>query len=189
MRYGSIRRIRLAGIVLALMACDEGGEPPLVAEEVLQLHEASNQVIFGLEHFVASEGIRRAHLLADTAFFLADEAGVELRVMEVTFYGSSGSVTSILTSRSGTYDWETGDMTATDSVVVINPVEERRIETSVMHYDRVRDRIWSDAPTKMFEADGTIIEGTAFDSDAALTEVNLTSARIQKPEPEPESEV
>ncbi len=188
MRYGEVLGICLAGIVPLLTGCDEGGEPPLVAEDVLQLHEASDQVIFGLEHFVASEGIRRAHLLADTAFFLADETAVELRVMQVTFYGSSGSVTSILTSRFGTYDWETGDMTATDSVVVINPIEERRIETSVMHYDRVRDRIWSDAPSKMFEADGTIIEGTAFDSDAALTEVNLTSARIRKPEPEPQSE-
>ncbi len=178
------RVVALCAMGAALLACEDGGETPLVAEDVLQLQAQSDQVVFGLEHYVTSEGVRRAHILADTAFFLENQPVVELRVLEVEFYDSDGLLTSILTSRSGTYDWNTGDMTARDSVVVINPAEGRRIETSIMYYDRVNDRIWSDQPTRMFEADGTIVEGAAFDSDASLTEVRLTSARLQKPEAE-----
>lgn len=172
-------------LLLLVSACAESGEAPLVAEEVLRLHDQADQVIFGLEHHVTAAGIRKARILADTAFFLADQPVVELHGLTVNFYDSNGALTSILSSDAGTYDWDTGDMTATGSVVVINPQEGRRIETSIMHYDRLRHRIWGDEPTRMIEADGTIVQGSTFDSDASLTEVNLTSARLQKPEAAP----
>ena len=178
---GGLSSIWLLALTLGLLACDEGAEAPLVGAEIWTIIEGSNQVVFGLKHYITSEGIRRAHLEADTAFFLEDGGAVELRVLHVDFYGHDGALTSILTSKQGIYDWNSGDMTARDSVVVLNPVDERRVETSVMHYDRVRNRIWSDQPTTMYEADGTIIDGTAFDSDASLSEVNLISARMRKP--------
>lgn len=164
-----------------LAACADRGETPLVAEEILQLNAQANQVVIGLEHNVASEGIRRAHVVADTAFFIEDQTIVELLVMQVTFFDATGQVTSILTARMGTYDWDTADMVAEEDVVVINPAEGRRIETSVMYYNRAEDRIWSDAPTQMYEADGTIVEGSAFESNSGLDEVQLTSARLVKP--------
>lgn len=174
-----------ATLLLFVSACGESEEAPLVAEEILRLHDQADQVIFGLEHHVTAAGIRKARILADTAFFLADQPVVELHGLTVNFYDSNGALTSILSSDAGTYAWDTGDMTATGSVVVVNPQEGRRIETSIMHYDRVRHRIWGDELTRMIEADGTIVEGSTFDSDANLTEVNLTSARLQKPETAP----
>lgn len=171
-----------------LISCNDSGEVPLVAEEILQLNTEANQVVIGLEHYMTSEGIRRAYLVADTAFFLEEESTVELRIVLVTFYDRMGQVTSILTSREATYDWDTGDMVAEKDVVVLNPHEGRRIETSIMSYDRAEDRIWSDAPTKMFEADGTVVEGTAFQSGPGLAEVELESARLVKPAEEPQGE-
>ena len=175
------RALAAVTVATALVACGEGSEAPVVAEEILQLNAEANQVVIGLEHYVASEGIRRAHVVADTAFFLENKSIVELRVMQVTFFDATGRVTSILTSRRGTYDWDSSDMEAEENVVVLNPREGRRIETSVMYYNRAEDRIWSDAPTKMFEADGTIVEGSAFESNSGLDEVNLTSARLIRP--------
>lgn len=171
-----------------LVSCGDRGETPLVAEEILRLNSEAEQVVIGLEHYVTSQGIRRAHVLADTAFFLEGKSQVELRVMQVTFYNALGEVSSILTSRNGTYDWDTGDMVATDDVVVVNPKEGRRIETSVMYYERANDRIWGDAPTKMFESDGTVIEGTAFESTSSMEVVDLTSARMVKPGAESQGE-
>ena len=179
-----MRWTALLALTLAAVACDDAGEPPLVAEDIMLIHEMSDQIVIGLEHYVSSQGIRRAHVLADTAFFLEGQSGVELRVLTVSFFDNTGALTSILTSRTGTYDWDTGDMTATDSVVVVNPAEGRRIETSVMHYDSLKGRSWSDQPTTMVEADGTVVKGTAFDSDAGITEVNMTSATVQKPDAE-----
>ena len=165
-------------VLVAAAACGDRGEAPLVAEEILQLNTRANQVVIGLRHFVASEGIRRAKILADTAFFIEDEALVELRRMEVTFYDSDGNETSILTARNGTYDWDSGNMTAQHDVVVLKLDEDRRIETTVMYYDRPEDRIWSDAPTTMYEADGTVIEGTSFESNSGMDRVELTEPRV-----------
>lgn len=172
----------------ALAACGERADTPLVAEEILQLNAKANQVVIGLEHYVTEEGVRRARVVADTAFFLEDQTTVELRVMRVTFYDANGRVTSVLTARRGTYDWETTDMVAEEDVVVINPDEGRRIETSVMYYSRRDDRIWGDAPTKMIEVDGTVVEGSAFESNSSLDEVHLTSARLVKPVTQPQNE-
>lgn len=179
----------LAALALSgTVACGEDGETPLVAEDILQLNAEANQVVIGLEHYVTTGGVRRAHIVADTAFFLEDKSLVELRVMQVTFYDARGQVSSILTARDGTYDWSSGDMIAERDVVVLNPREERRVETSVMHYDSAEERIWSDAATKMFESDGTVVEGTAFTSDSGMDQVELTSARLVKPAARPTDE-
>jgi hypothetical protein len=151
-----------------LLACGESGEPPLVAEEILQLNPEANE--------------------ADTAFFLEGRPVVELRVLRVTFYNIAGEETSVLTSLEGTYDWDNGDMTARNDVVVVNRAEGRRLETSVLYYLRPEDRIWSDEPTTMIQADGTIIEGTAFESDSRMEQINLDSPRMTRPGTQPPPE-
>jgi LPS export ABC transporter protein LptC len=185
----SARAIAALCLALCPLACGEGGEPPLVAEEILQLNPDANMVMFGLESHVTAGGIRRALVEADTAFFLEGRPIVELRGVRVTFYNENGEEASVLTSREGTYDRDNGDMTAKDDVVVANRSEGRRLETSVLYYLRPEDRIWSDKHTKMIYADGTVVEGTAFESDSRIEQVNLDSPRMTRPgsQPPPES--
>lgn len=180
----------IAAICLAscLLACGESGEPPLVAEEVLQLNPEADQVVFGLEHYVTANGIRRALVEADTAFFLEGRPIVELRVLRVTFYDVDGEETSVLTSREGTYDWDNGDMTARTDVVVVNRAEGRRLETSVLYYLRPEDRIWSDEHTTMIEADGTTIQSSYFESDSRMEQINLDPIRLTRPGAQPPPE-
>jgi LPS export ABC transporter protein LptC len=168
-------------LVFYTQACGESGEPPLVAEDILQLNPDANMVAFGYENNVTADGIRRALVEADTAFLLENRPIVELRVLRVTFYNEDGEETSVLTSREGTYDWDTGDMTAREDVVVVNRAEGRRLETSVLYYLPSEDRIWSDDKTKMIEADGTISECTAFESDSRMQQINLDSPRLTRP--------
>lgn len=168
-------------IILALGACRDQSETPLVAQDILELNEEANQVIFGLDHYVTSDGIRKAHIVADTAFNLEEKSVIDLRGMEVTFFDRDGNITSVLTAEEGTYHWDTGDMTARENVVVVSPDEGRRLETSVLNYNRSQDRIWSEEKTRMFEPDGTIVEGTAFESDSSMDNIELTSARFVQP--------
>lgn len=169
-------------VILALGACRDQSETPLVAEDILALNEEADQVIFGLDHYVTSDGIRKAHILADTAFNVEERLVIDLRGgMEVTFFDRDGNVTSILTAEEGTYHWDSGNMTARENVVVVSPNEGRRLETSVLNYDRSQDRIWSEETTRMFEPDGTIVEGTAFESDSSMDNIDLTSARFVQP--------
>jgi LPS export ABC transporter protein LptC len=188
-----IGRILVVACLSALTACGDSGEPPLVAEDVLSLNEEANQVVFGLEHWVTSEGIRRARVDADTAFFIEDRAQVELRVMHVVFFDAAGDTTSILTSVTGTYDWNTQDMVAEQDVVVVNPRDGARVETSILYYNRAEDRIWGDQPTKMWKSDGTVVEGTAFETNSRMDDVELTALRVvqrggQPPSPQPQRE-
>jgi LPS export ABC transporter protein LptC len=165
-------------LVVAALACRDSGEPPLVDPEILESVAESNQVAMGVEHYITADGIRRAHVRADTAFFLKDSPVIQLRIMQVTFFDNLGDTTSVLTALQGDYNWSTGDMTARDEVVVVNPKEGRRVETSVLFYNRVEDRIWGDAYTRMVEADGTVIEGTAFETNSSMDQIELTSARL-----------
>ncbi len=167
--------------VLALIACGDQSEAPLVAEDILALNEEANQVMFGVEHYVTSDGIRKAHIVSDTAFNIEDRAVIELRGMEVTFFDTDGNVTSILTANRGTYRWDSGNMTARESVVVVSPAEGRRLETSVLNYNRSQDRIWTEETTRIFEPDGTVVEGSAFESDSSMDDIELTSARFIRP--------
>lgn len=183
----SNRERYLTLLTMAALACGESSEPPLVAEEILELNTQAGQVAFGLDHYMTEEGVRRARVQADTAFYIEDRTLIELHGMEVWFYDEGGRVTSILTAREGTYDWNTRDMTAEGDVVVLNPEEGRRIETSIMHYDRAQDRIWGDEFTRIFQANGTVVEGTAFETNSRMDQVDLTSTRVVRPSGEPSS--
>ena len=57
-----MRWTALLALTLAAVACDDAGEPPLVAEDIMLIHEMSDQIVIGLEHYVSSQGIRRAQL-------------------------------------------------------------------------------------------------------------------------------
>jgi LPS export ABC transporter protein LptC len=184
----SARAIAALCLAFCPLACGESGEPPLVAEEILQLNPEADQVGFGIEHYVTANGIRRALVEADTAFYLEGRPVVELRVLRVTFYDVDGEETSVLTSREGTYDWDNGDMTARTDVVVVNRAEGRRLETSVLYYLRAEDRIWSDEHTTMIQADGTTIEGSYFESDSRMGQINLDSPRLTRPGAQPPPE-
>lgn len=185
----SSKRAWLAtALAIALAACGESGEPPLVAEDILQLNQEANQVLFGSEHWVTSEGIRRARIEADTAFFIDERATVEIRGMTVVFFDAAGDTTSILTSREGEYDWNSQNMVAKRDVVVVNPKDGRRVETSVLYYNRMEDRIWGDEPTKLYEPDGMITEGTAFETDPQMERVRISSPRMVRPGSQPQRE-
>lgn len=188
----TFRRTIVVACLSALTGCGDSGEPPLVAEDVLSLNEEANQVVFGLEHWVTSEGIRRARVEADTAFFIEDRAQVELRVMRVVFFDVAGDTTSILTSERGTYYWNTQDMVAEQDVVVVNPRDGSRIETTVLNYNRAEDRIWGDQPAKMWRSDGTVLEGTSFETNSRMDDVIVGAAAVRSagrpPSPQPQRE-
>jgi LPS export ABC transporter protein LptC len=175
-----LRQILVVACLSALTACGDSGEPPLVAEDALSLNEEANQVVFGLEHWVTREGIRRARIMADTAFFIEERAQVELRVMHVVFFDVAGDTTSILTSAKGTYHWNTQDMVAEEDVVVVNPSDGSRIETSVLYYNRGEDRIWGDQSAKMWKSDGTVVEGTSFETNSRMDDVVIGGASVRR---------
>lgn len=150
---------------MALVACGGMDTPPTMTV----VNDSADQVLYGLKHNLTSDGVLRAHLEADTAYFYQASQRADLRGVKVIFYSPDGVQTSTLTSDSGTYDWRTGDMEARGNVVAVTP-DKRRLTTSVLHYNRGSDQI-SGPNAFVFDAPDRHLEGESFTSDPEFKNV------------------
>lgn len=178
MGYNRLNRIRIAGacaLVAVLGACDDPTNTNIAPAELTEI-DADN-VLYGMTSFLTASGVREGRVEADTAFFYADSAKVYLRRMELIFYHEDGRARATVTALRGTMDTNTDAMLAQGNVVLIVHADGRRIETSELHYDPQRDRIWSDSATVQTLADGRVSRGTAFESDMEFTNVRIQNPR------------
>jgi len=156
-----------------LIGCDDKAQPPVVGGSPLV--DSADQVVFGLRFKVSDQGLSRAEVDADTAFFFDDNTRVELRNVGLTFFTTTGARDAYLTSRRGTYLSRTGNMTARDSVVVVTE-EGRRLESQELRYDQVANEISSDSAFVMTEP-GRSVAGIGFRSDPNMQNVRILKTR------------
>ncbi|HYT05210.1 MAG TPA: LPS export ABC transporter periplasmic protein LptC [Gemmatimonadales bacterium] len=144
---------------VAAGACDTGVKPTAT----ITAADSADQVLFKMSHYVTDDGIQRAHVLADTAYFYTPSQTAELRNVHITFYDPRGAATSTLTSREGTYHWRTGAMEARVNVVVVR-TDGATLRTEVIRYDQAKNQVSSDKPF-VFDEPSRHIEGEGFTSD------------------------
>src|SRR2546429_1744365 len=125
--------------------------------------DSADQVMQNMSHYVTEEGIQRAHVRADTAYFYSPSQTAELRNVHITFYDIRGAETSTLTSHQGTYHWRTGDMEARGSVVVVR-TDGATLRTEVIRYSQSKNQVSSDRAL-IFDEPTRHIEGEGFTSD------------------------
>jgi LPS export ABC transporter protein LptC len=165
MRRGGAWLTLAALAAVALAACGGMDTPPTMTV----VNDSVDQVLYGLKHNLTSDGVLRAHLEADTAYFYQASQRADLRGVKVIFYSPAGVQTSTLTSDSGTYDWRSGNMQARGNVVAVTP-DKRRLTTSALRYDRATDQI-SGPNTFVFDAPERHLEGESFSSDPEFKNV------------------
>lgn len=165
------RGFLLAGVAL-LTACGGGDQGPVVGGDLVTL--SADKIIVGVRHYITSNGIRQALLLADTAYFYDDGAPIDFRSVELTIYGEAGGIAAILTSETATLDPRTEAMIARGNVVVVAPEDDQRLETDELHYDPGADRLWSDHPTTLIR-EGRVTRGDGFSSDGRGQNVTVIS--------------
>jgi LPS export ABC transporter protein LptC len=161
----------LAGTLLACAACGGVDTPPTATV----VRDSADQVLYRLKHNLTVEGVLRAHLEADTAYFYQSAQRVDMVGVSVVFYSPEGRETSRLTSQTGTYDWRSGDMEARSSVVAVTP-DKRRLTTSVLLYNRATDQI-SGPNDFVFDGPDRHLEGDGFTSDPDFKNVVATRPR------------
>jgi len=162
--------VRYAWLVCAvvLSACDTGIKPTAT----ISAADSADQVLLSMSHYVTNDGIQRAHVRADTAYFYSPSQTAELRNVHITFYDTRGAQTSTLTSREGTYHWRSGDMEARGNVVVVR-IDGATLRTEVLHYSQARSQVSSDRPF-VFDEPTRHIEGQGFTSDPDFKVVTAT---------------
>jgi len=162
----------MIGMLLALAssACKNGTRVTATQAAL----DSADQVLIGMTHYVTQDGILRARVQADTAYFYSGTQRAELRNVHVTFYDATGKATSTLTSKEGTHHWRTGDMQARGNVVVIRDKDGGTMRTEVMDYNQGSNQVSSNKPF-VFDAPDRHVQGEGFTSDPEFK--NITAKR------------
>ena len=161
----------LGAAVIAAGACRDGARPT----QTVTMADTADQILFGMSYYVTVEGVRRARVEADTAYFYTPTQSAELRVVTVTFFDAQGTQSSTLTCREGTYRWRTGDMEGRGDVRVIG-TDGKRLETPVLRYYQDRDEVESDTTFTYFNPPAERMAGEGFVSDPSFR-----SVRVKRP--------
>jgi LPS export ABC transporter protein LptC len=161
----------LAILTVALLAACQGGTRPTATQTVL---DSADQVLIGMTHYVTETGLQRARVRADTAYFFSVTQSAEMRNVHITFYDATGTETSTLTAREGTYHWRTGDMEGRGNVVVVTK-DGRTLKSAVMRYNQAKNEVSSDRPFVFEAPGGQHIQGEGFTSDPEFK--NLVAKR------------
>jgi LPS export ABC transporter protein LptC len=169
MRRPLVATAAALAIALAAAACGNGTEPRVTAANPLA--DSADQVMFGISTLVTHQGVLRAQLEGDTAYFFDGSTRIEVRNEKTTFYGNTGQQTAVLTSREGTYNTVRGQMEARKHVVVIT-TDGKRLETEQLRYLQGINQVSSDSAFVLTEPTRTL-RGIGFTSDPDLTNLHV----------------
>ena len=159
-------------VIAAASACSNGTEPRVRSAKPLA--DSADQVMFGVSTMITDQGLLRAKLQADTAYFFDGSTRIEARNEKTTFYTTTGVENAVLTSREGTYNSARGTMQARKNVVVVT-TDNKRLETSLLDYNQQTNLISSDSAFVLTQPTG-IMRGIGFTSNPNM--VNLHVKRV-----------
>ena len=173
-----LKRTKIVACVALLAlagACEEPTNTAVADTDLLEMD--ADVVNYGMTSFLSASGVREARIQADTAYVYADSAKAYLRQMELVIYHEDGRARATVTALRGELDTNTDAMLAQGDVVLTVHEDGRIIQTSELHYDPQRDRIWSDSATTQIMADGRVTDGTAFESDMEFRNIQIANPR------------
>lgn len=171
--------------MLLLVACAACGQDTAATGETPSIFaEGADQVMIGVEHFLTRDGVRSARVEADTAFTFEDASQVDLRVLRIEFFDESGLEDGVLTSLSGLYNLESGDLTVRGQVVMegfLEDGERSRLETDSLIYVSDEDELKTDANWVLTHADGTVERGVGLVTDSSLESIQTRDWSVSTP--------
>jgi len=173
------RALAVGILVLLAGGCGEGESPGVPEGPSFDSLEA-DQVMVGVEHYMTREGVRRAHLRADTVYLQGEGSDAHLRHYTVDFFDGAGGLRSVLRAEDGEYDMQTGDMRASRNVVVVDADEAQRLSTEELRYDASTGKLTSEAPFTLIQGRDTV-QGTGFVTDPGLDTLTTRQPRAVYP--------
>jgi len=155
--------------VVAAAACSSKKQPPTAAHSPLA--DSADQVMYGARFVLTDQGLSRAHMNADTAYFFDENTRMEFENVLTTFFTVTGAKDAVLTSRHGTYNSRTNNMIARGNVVVVSE-DGRRLTTPELIYNQQKNEISSDSAFVMTEPNRRL-EGIGFRSDPNMKNIQI----------------
>lgn len=170
----------LVPLTVLITACGQREEPPTATD---LLPEGVDYAFTRLRTFMTREGIRRGRLEAETAQ-LVGEGELHMRPVKLIFFDAEGRESTEITADYGVYYELTEDMDAEGSVVVLDRAGGQRLETERLKYVNTEDRLYGDTAFTLYRDNGgTVIDGSAFESDPAMDSVIVLTPSGQTDRP------
>jgi LPS export ABC transporter protein LptC len=135
------------------------------------LADTADQVMWIARLKLTDEGVNRAEVHADTAYFFDENTRVEMRGVNTVFFTEAGAKNAVLTSRQGTYNSRTGNMQARGDAYVV-AVDGRTLKSPVLNYDQVKDVMSSDSVFTATDTTGRRLDGVGFTSDPNMNNLH-----------------
>ena len=164
-----MRRLLVLGVASVLFACTSKKQPPVASHSPLA--DSADQVMYNSRFVLADQGINRAQMHSDTAYFFDDNTRMEFENPVVTFFTATGAKDAVLTSRHGTYNNRTSNMIARKNVVVVSE-DGRRLTTPELIYNQQKNEISSDSAFVLTEP-GRQLSGIGFRSDPNMNNIKV----------------
>jgi LPS export ABC transporter protein LptC len=156
-------------VVLLLAACTSKKQPIVAGHSPLA--DSADQIMYNSRFVLSDQGISRAQMHSDTAYFFDDNTRMEFENPNVTFFNSTGAKDAVLTARHGTYNNRTSNMIARKNVVVVSE-DGRRLTTPELIYNQQKNEISSDSAFVMTEP-GRELSGIGFRSDPNMNNIRI----------------
>ncbi|MBE2188117.1 MAG: LPS export ABC transporter periplasmic protein LptC [Desulfobulbaceae bacterium] len=174
----------LFNIVLIFSSCDidfEDKQTEVGKSKAAIIHDKPDQIAYDIEVLFVDSSFTKAILKARKARIYNERYETFLDSgMQVTFFERNSPETSILTADSARIDDRTKNMLARGNVIVVAESKGRRLETQLLEWDNMRQKIYTtefvtiSTPTE-------IINGYGFESDPNLNEYKINRVSgIQK---------
>lgn len=154
---------------MVVAACQSKKLPPVASHSPLA--DSADQVMYNARFNLTDQGISRAHMIADTAYFFDDNTRIELEKVNTTFFTATGAKDAVLTSQHGTYNNRTSNMIARKNVVVVSE-DGRRLTTPELIYNQQRNEISSDSAFVLTEPNREL-RGIGFRSDPNMNNIKV----------------
>jgi len=166
-----MRRSMCVALLCAIaVACGSDKKQPPVATHS-PLADSADQVMYGAQFNLTDQGLSRARMNADTAYFFDDNTRMEFENVTTTFFTTMGAKDAVLTSRHGSFNSRTNNMIARQNVVVVSE-DGRRLTTEELKYNQQTNQISSDTSFVMTEPNRRLT-GIGFRSDPNMRNIQI----------------
>lgn len=164
------RTALVLGVLAAAVACTSDTQTAVVDDAFLDIDHI---IMEQMENVLTRDGVRSGLVISDSSYIYEDSSTARLFGVHMTLYSENGVEESNLTADEGWLNQRTDELTAQGNVVLTIPRDGRRIETSELHYDPVRDVISSDSSTLQILNGSRTRATCGFTSDLNFRNFNL----------------
>jgi LPS export ABC transporter protein LptC len=172
-------------LVTAVAACTDTSLPAAGGASVA---DSADQVMVGMKTFLHEGGLRRALVLADSAYFFDNHTRLELRGVSAEFYTSTGATDGHMNAMRATVHTQSQAMEAFGNVVLVS-VDGSRLTSPQLRYDPSQDLIRGDSAFTLVQPDRNV-SGIGFTTTPSMTSIKIdrtirgTAGSVQLPPPQ-----